>query len=49
MIRKPQKASCIVTFSQLSEVQSTNNGLTEILSLSTVDNGHQNLFKINKC
>lgn len=49
MIRKPQKVSCIVAFSQLSEVQGTNNGIREILSLSITDNEYQALFKINQC
>lgn len=49
MIRMPQKVSCSVAFSQLSEVQRTNNGLREMLSLSITDNGYQNLLKINKC
>lgn len=49
MIRKPQKVSHVVAFSQLSVVLRTNNGLREVLSLSITDNGDQNLFKINKC
>lgn len=49
MIRKPQKVSRTVAFSQLSEVQRTNHGLREMLSLSITDNGYQNLLKINKC
>lgn len=49
MIGKPQKVSHIVAFSQLSEVQRTNNGIREILSLSITDNEYQNFLKINQC
>lgn len=39
MIRKPQKVNCIVALFQLSEVQRTNDGFREVLSLSIIDSG----------
>lgn len=39
MIRKPQKVNRIVALFQLSEVQRTNDGLREVLSLSIIDSG----------